>query len=73
MCIKEPPLNVTKASSINLEKCNFSLSLKKKKYMYCTVKVYEIGATKCCGNISKAVHEVQQCILTRLKRVYVYM
>lgn len=58
MCIKEPPLNVTKASSINVEKCNFGLSLKQKN-MYCTVNVYEIGATKCCGNISKPVHEVQ--------------
>ena len=59
MCIKDLPLNATKANSINLEKCNFGLSLKEKKYMYCPVKVYEIGATKYCGNISKPVHEVQ--------------
>ena len=57
MYIKDPPSNAAKANSMNLEKLNFGLSLKNN--MYCTVKVYKIGATKHCCNASMPVHKVR--------------
>lgn len=57
MYIKDPPSNAAKAGSKNLEKLTFGLSLKNNTY--CTVKVYKIGATKHCCNVSMPVYKVQ--------------
>lgn len=57
MYMKGPPLNAAKAGSKNPEKLTFGLFLKSN--MYCTIKVYKIGATKHCCNVSMPVYKVQ--------------
>ena len=44
MYIKDPLSNAAKTKSMNLDKLNFTLSLKNSTYW--TEKVYKIGATK---------------------------
>ena len=57
MYIKDPVSNAAKTKSMNLDKLNFALSLKNSTYW--TAKVYKIGATKHCCNVSRPVHKVQ--------------